>query len=233
MRWILIVALLIGGPAMAEQTGRIMVVGDGSVTTTPDMAIVRMGVSAEAATSQEAMAQVSATMTRVQEVLTAAGIAARDIQTTSLQLHPRWDNRPRNDGEPPAVVGYNAQNSIAVTVRDLASVGDVVGAVTADGANQFHGISFAVADPAPLRNEARRAAAADARAKAMLYAEAAGVELGPLIELREEAVGMPGPVPMQMQMHDQMRTASDAFSAPVAEGELVIREQLLVIYATQ
>lgn len=229
MRWILMIAMLVAGPALAQDTGRIVVTGEGQITAVPDMAIVRMGVTAEAPTAAEAMAQVSETMTRVQAVLSDAGVEARDIQTTSLQLNPRWDNRPRNDGEPPVIAGYFAENGISVRVRDLAALGDVLGAVVSDGANQFRGLSFDLAEPDPLIAEARRAAVADARAKAELYAEAAGVTLGTLIELREGTAPAPRPIPLMAEMRS---TAQDSFSAPVAEGEMVLSRQVTMTFAT-
>lgn len=225
--WIFIVALVLAAPVWAEDSGRIIVTGEGRVTAVPDMAIVRMGVTGQAPVAADAMAQVSETMTAVQAVLAEAGIAPRDIQTTSLQLNPRWDNRPRNEGEAPRVVEYFAETGVTVRVRDLAGLGEVLGAVVSDGANQFRGLSFDLAEPDPLMNDARRAAVADARAKAELYAEAAGVTLGALIELREQGAQAPRP------MIAEMRMASADMAVPVAEGEMVLSSSVTLIFATE
>ncbi|MEL7212674.1 MAG: SIMPL domain-containing protein [Pseudomonadota bacterium] len=227
MRWILIVAMLVASPVWAQDDGRIIVTGEGRITAVPDMATVRMGVTGEAVSAADAMAQVSETMTRVQAVLEAAGVEARDIQTTALQLNPRWDNRVTRDGEAPQIVGYLAENGISVRVRDLSQLGDVLGAVVADGANQFRGLSFDVADRAPLLEEARRAAVAEARAKATLYADAAGVSLGRMIELREGGVHMPSP------MRAEMRMMSADTAVPVAEGEIEISASVTMIFASE
>lgn len=227
MRWILCVALLVMAPIGALAEGRIIVTGEGRVTAVPDMAIVRLGVTGQATEAQDAMAQVSATMTAVQEGLRAAGIEARDIQTTSLQLNPRWDNRVQRDGEPPRIVEYFAENGVTVRVRDLSGLGDVLSAVLADGANQFRGLSFDIADPAPLMDAARRAAVADAKAKAALYAEAAGVSLGALVELREGGVAQPVPMVAEMAM------ARSDMAVPVSEGEMVLTSSVTLIFATQ
>jgi len=227
MRWMMIVAVMLAAPAFAEETGRIVVSGEGQISAVPDMAVVRMGVTAEAKRARDAMAQVSETMTRVQQVLGAAGIEARDIQTTSLQLNPRWDNGPRNNGQTPKITGYFAENGISVRVRDLAGLGDVLGAVVTDGANQFRGLSFDIAEPEPLLDEARRAAVAAARAKAELLADAAGVSLGKLIEMREG--GSPGPMPMMAEM----RTSADSFSAPVAQGEMTLSATVMMVFAIE
>ena len=227
MRWILIVAMLVAGPVWAQDAGRIIVTGEGRGTAVPDMATGRMGVAGEAPNAADAMAQVSQTMTRVQAVLEAAGIEARDIQTTALQLNPRWDNRVTREGEAPRIIGYYAENGISVRVRDLSILGDVLGAVVADGANQFRGLSFDIADRAPLLEKARRAAVAEARAKAGLYADAAGVTLGTLIELREGGLHMPSP------MRAEMRMATADGAVPVAEGEMVIGASVTMIFASQ
>ncbi|WP_224824430.1 SIMPL domain-containing protein [Cognatishimia sp. MH4019] len=227
MRWILIVAMLVASPVWAQEDGRIVVTGEGRITAVPDMATVRMGVTAEATDAADAMAQVSQTMIRVQGVLEAAGIAPRDIQTTALQLNPRWDNRATREGEAPRIIGYFAENGISVRVRDLTQLGDVLGAVVTDGANQFRGLTFDIADRAPLLEEARRAAVAEARAKAALYADAAGVTLGTMIELREVGVQMPTP------MVAEMRMASADMAVPVAEGEMVISASVTMIFASE
>lgn len=227
MRWILMIAFCFATPLLADEAGRIIVTGEGRIDAVPDMAVVRMGVTAEAETATDAMAQVSETMARVQAVLAAAGIDSRDVQTTALNLNPQWDNRPRENDQAPRIIGYYAENGISVRVRDLGDLGDVLGAVVSDGANQFRGLAFDVADPQPLLNDARRAAVADARAKAALYAEAAGVTLGALVELREATAHAPAP------MMAEMRMASVGGAVPVAEGEITLTASVTMIFATQ
>jgi uncharacterized protein YggE len=147
--------------------------------------------------------------------LAAEGVAERDIQTSSISLSPRWEP-PRPEERAPRVTGFVASNMVTVVLRDLDALGGVLDAVLGDGANSLGGLSFGMSDDAALRDEARRAAVADATAKARVLAEAAGVMLGPLEEIVEGS-GFDGPLPrarMDMAM---------AEAVPVAPGELSLQ----------
>jgi uncharacterized protein YggE len=113
---------------------------------------------------------------------------------------------------------------VTVVLRDLDALGGVLDAVLGDGANSLGGLSFGMSDDAALRDEARRAAVADATAKARVLAEAAGVMLGPLEEIVEGG-GFDGPLPrarMDMAM---------AEAVPVAPGELTISATVTMTWA--
>ena len=84
------------------------------------------------------------------------------------------------------------------------------------GANTINGVSFSVADPSKLYDEARKAAFADAKAKAQLYAEVAGEELGDIRNINESQ-GMSQPPQPYM-----MKAVADSAGAsvPIEGGEL-------------
>lgn len=192
----------------AETPRRLTVQGSGEAAAAPDLAEITLGVTERAASAAEAMEAVSGVAGRILSRLEGLGVEARDVQTSDLSLHPvHGEGAP---GATPEVTGYEASNRVTVRVRKLDELGAVLAAVLEDGANSLGGLRFSVADPDPLLDEARRAAVADARAKAELYAEAAGVTLGPLLSIDERgAVGGP-PMPMA-----EMRMSA----VPVAAGE--------------
>ncbi|MCC7320709.1 MAG: SIMPL domain-containing protein [Rubellimicrobium sp.] len=214
-------ALAVPALALADGPARtITVTGTGEVARAPDMATISLGVRHEAATAREALDLMSAAMTPVLERLAAAGIAPADMQTGSLGLDPVFEY-PENHA--PRVTGYTAWTGLSVRVRDLAQVGAILDAVVSDGANSLDGIAFGLADPAAALAEARIAAVADARARAELYAGAAGVELGGVLSIGEGGSSLPGPA-----MYD-MRAMSAA--VPVAAGEVQVSAQVTVVYA--
>jgi len=153
-------------PALAE--GTITVTGEASIPATPDMATVSLGVTTEGKTAAEAMSANSEALAGVIARLKAAGIAEQDLQTTSLSLNPNWVGY--DAGQTPTISNYIAMNMLNVRVRDLAALGGVLDASIADGANTLNGITFELASPRPVLDEARKAAVADAAAKAALYA---------------------------------------------------------------
>ena len=198
---------------------RITVTGEGEVATVPDMATISLGITAENAEAGAAMDEAS----RVAEALLARldemGIAARDRQSSDISLRPVWSGG--NDGVERGISGFEAGNRLTVRVRDLDRLGEVLGAVLDDGANQLSGLTFGLQEPKPVMQDARRAAVADAMDKAKVLAEAAGVALGPVISIAEAGGGY-APAPMM-----EMARAS---AVPVAAGETVISTQVTMVF---
>ncbi|OSQ47292.1 SIMPL domain-containing protein [Marivita geojedonensis] len=217
-----VVAFVGISPVWAETTGQLTVSGEGSVFAVPDLAVVSVGAMADASTAQEAMDQTSDITSAILARLADAGIEGRDIQTSDLSLNPIWNHRATTDDRP-RIEGYQASNRVTVRVRELDALGGVLDALLRDGANQLGGLQFTVSDPEPLLNEARVRAVADARARAELLADAAGVQLGGLISLSETGTPMPRPEMMGMAR------ASDA-AVPVAEGETELRAGVTLVY---
>ena len=201
---------------------RISVTGHAEVMAVPDMARISLGVTQEAATAQEAMAAMSTDMRAVLAAIEAAGIAPRDVQTGALRLEP-VQSYDRDTGVA-TVTGYRAVTDVSVAVRVLEDLGPVLDAVVGEGATQVFGLQFDVADRETMLDEARRAAVADARAKAELYAGAAGVTLGSLIELSE----MQGVAPPQPMMRMAMEDATSG--PPIAPGELAVEAEITVTW---
>jgi uncharacterized protein YggE len=189
--------------------------GVGEVAAAPDMATISLGVTTEGMEAADAMRRNSEAMTAVLAAVAAAGVAERDVQTSSLSLSPRWEP-PRPNETAPRVSGFVASNMVTVAVRDLGALGGVLDAVLDEGANTLHGLSFGVADDAELKDAARRAAVADATRKARVLAEAAGVTLGPVTEIVEGG-GFGGPI-----ANARMEMAMDG-APPVAPGELSLQ----------
>lgn len=207
-------------PALAAD-GTISIEGRGEVLAAPDTALITSGVTTQGATARAALDANSAAMTELLQTLKAAGIEARDIQTSGFSVNPNYvytDARDENGYTlPPKINGYLVSNTVTIRVRELDALGPVLDQAVTVGANTVNGISFSVADPAALLDDARRKAFEDARRKAELYAGIAAVELGAVRQI-EEAQRLEGPQPYQMQaaMYDR----AEAASVPVEAGEL-------------
>jgi uncharacterized protein len=209
----MMVALTAGATRADDPVAQIVVTGEGRVEARPDMATVSLGVTTEAETAVDAMQQNSTRMAEVLAQLREAGIEERDLQTSGLSLGPRWDYG--SGTREPRLVGFTATNTLSVRVRDLEALGGILDRSVRDGANTFNGLTFGLIEPQPVMDEARRRAVADARRKAELYAEAAGVTLGPILMLTESG-GMAPPQPIMRMAAAEM---SDA-AVPVAQGEV-------------
>ena len=204
-------------PAFA---GQISISGTGEVAAAPDMAFVNSGVTSQGATAAEALAANTAAMNELIATLKAAGIEARDIQTSGFSVSPNYvysDARDANGYQlPPKVSGYQVYNTVNVRVRDLSTLGAVLDKAVTVGANTINGVSFSVADPAPLFDQARKLAFANAKAKAELYADVAGEKLGD-IESITESQGYNQPQPQMMRA---VADSAAAAPVPIESGEL-------------
>ena len=204
-RWVLVAgagALLVGlvaGPVLAgalapqpyapvngatdqppEHT--ISVAGSGKVVVVPDLATVRLGVVVERSTAKAAREAAAESMTHVVAAIRKLGIDDKDIATANVSLGPVYDY-PNNKA--PTVRGYQLQNMVTVTVRDLDKLSDVLDDGVAAGATSVDGISFDVADRAAAEAKAREAAVVDAKAKADTLASGLGVRISGVANVSE------------------------------------------------
>lgn len=222
LRLVLLLVVFFPVAGWADDPARqIVVSATGAAEATPDMATVSVGVSREAGTAAEAMQAMASAAEAVLEEVTAAGIDARDVQTTSVNLNPVWE---AGNTRPPQIRGYSASTTVAIRVRDLDRLGALLDSVVGSGANQLNGLNFGIADTEPLEAEARADAVRRAASKAATLAEAAGVTLGPVQSITEGA-SRSAPAPM-------VRGAMmEAAAVPIASGELTIRVTVTAAFA--
>lgn len=210
----LFLTLLPAMAAVAETAPTIVVVGEGRVEAVPDMATLRLGVQERADSPGAALERVSEATRAVLDRIEAAGVPSRDVQTSELSLGAVWEYDQDRQGQ--RLAGYEASNVVTVRARDLDGLGPLLDGVVAAGATRFDGLQFGLSESVALQDEARRRAVADALRKAALYAEAAGVPLGPVTRIGEESTGLPRP--------PTLRSADMAMSeaVPIAQGEIEV-----------
>ena len=181
------VATTANEPGAAGHT--LTVTGTGRVLVTPDLAEVRLGVVVQAPTVGEARDAGARAMNGALAAIRAAGIADADLQTSTLSLSPVYESKP--EGTAPRIVAFELRNGLRITIRDLAKIGPVIDGAITGGATTVDGITFAVADPAPLERQAREAAVADARAKADTLVRAAETRITGVVSIAESVVTPP------------------------------------------
>jgi uncharacterized protein len=220
--------LLLMLPAMAEETTMqrmISINGHGETRRAPDLATIQIGVTSYAKTAKAAVAQNSKTMQGLLDGLKASGISNRDLQTSNFSVNARLIYA--NDGTQPKQDGYDVSNTLAVTVRELAKLGEILDRAVDLGSNQINGISFGIEDSTKAMDDARKEAVADARRKAELYAAAAGVTLGDVLSIGESG----GMVQQPMVNYSRKMSAEAADAVPVAQGEQVLGIDVAIVWA--
>lgn len=212
-------ALMLPVAALADTAGTITVTGNATVNVVPDLATISLGVTTTGDTAAAAMAANNEAVSAVIARLIAAKVADKDMQTSSLSVNPNWVMKA--DGTGQEVKGYVATNMLTVQIKALDTAGAVLDAAVQDGANTLNGLSFGLADPRPVEDEARKEAVADALARAKLLAEAAGEKLGPIVSITEGG-GYQPPMPMMSKM------AGDS-AVPMAAGQVGISASVTIV----
>ncbi|MFO1105249.1 MAG: SIMPL domain-containing protein [Amaricoccus sp.] len=211
--------------ADAPPLRQISVTGSAEVLAVPDLATISAGVQTHSDKAAEALTENSKAMARVFAELEAHGVAKTDIQTSQISLDPVWQQPEDGQTEPPKVVGYEANNMVTIKVRAVDQLGAVIDSLGGAGANRIFGVSFDVADPRPLLDQARSKAVEDAKAKAELLAKAAGVTLGPVQSIQESGGGgSPAPLRAKAEM---------AMAAPVAEGQVTLGADVALVFGIE
>ena len=210
-------ALLLAAPAFADTPApaatTLSLSVEGEATATPDMATVSFGVQTQGKTAADALQANNARMTAVMAALKNAGIATKDIQTSSLNLNPQYTY---GNNVPPTLNGYQASDQITVRVEDLSRTGPVIDQVVKAGINQIDSVTFGLKDNNAALDQARQSAVATLAQRANLYAAATGLHVTRLVSLEEgehQSVVPPRPVFAMAKMAAPAAT-------PISEGEL-------------
>jgi uncharacterized protein len=197
----------------------ISVSAQGEASVAPDLAIVSFAVSGDgkelSPTRDDVNRRSSAVIAKVRELEIADG----DINAADVGIHPQYDYRKGQ-----RLTGYRVSRQMTVKVRDLDRLGDVLDGVVGAGANEVFGAQMSAADPSAAEHAALQAAVTTARAKAEVLATAAGVKLGAVARIEEEA-DFGGPPMPKMRMMAAIAESADA-PTEVATGDLTVTRRI-------
>jgi hypothetical protein len=221
---LLALAVPVPGAAQTVNGTRLDVVAAGEVTRVPDVARIGAGVVTQAPTASGAIQQNAQQMARVRAALKRAGIADRDIQTSSINLNPEYRYV---ENQPPVLTGYRAGNEVSVRFRDLANTGRILDALVAVGANQINGPTLMLDKPEEALDEARTAALRKAQARAEMYARSLGKRVTRVVAVSESG-GNYQPFPRPMM--EARGAAMDAATSKIDPGEQSVSVNLTVTF---
>jgi uncharacterized protein YggE len=222
---VLILALVLSacGTTAPAQPRTLVVSGNGTVSLTPDIAYVYIGVHTENADIAQALAENNTQAQAVVDALKGLGVAAEDIQTSSFNVYSsqKYDQL---SGQQTGNT-YSVDNTLYVTVRDLPHLGSLLNTVVSSGANNINSIQFDVADKTAALAQARQKAMENASSLAGELAQTAGVSLG---EIQSISYTEASPYP-----YYGMGGGSSAPnpSVPIQVGQLQISVTVSVSYA--
>jgi len=206
-----------------NRTTKVTVAGEAFTKAEPDAAVLVLSVvtqSPQAITAQQENARKS---DAVANAIKAIAGSNAEIKTSDYTLQPQYDYR---DNRLPKIIGYNARNSVIVTMTDLKSVGAIIDAASSAGANSIDNVSFVLRQTSPARGEALSDATRQAMNKAQAIAQALGGRVSRIVEESESATVMEREMEYRENMQD---TATRQSTTPIASGQLNIKSNVQLI----
>lgn len=210
-----LLVLSLAAPALAQvpapRQPTISVMGTGEAELKPDFARIHVTVATQADTVAQASAANNTATERVLARIQGLGIRREDIRTANFQVF-QTPQQAGPDGQEIKTPKFSAHHRLQITTRDLDGVGRLAGEILASGDMTFQSVSFGLDRQEEGADKAREAAVRDATRQAGVYAAAAGVSLGRLLEIRD---GSAQPFEPQPDMRMSMAMAKGAESVPI------------------
>ena len=181
---VILAVLLMLTASLAVADTAISVTGAGETQVSADAAVVSLGVNVRNKDVLTAQQKVNGIIASIRQALAEEGIPEDCINTDYMNIYAVYDYQ----GDQEQVQGYNAGSTLAIKVTDIDRVGKVIDCAFAAGANTLNGISFSASDTEAAKAESLKKAVTDARIRAEVLAEAAGLKLTGIETISESGV---------------------------------------------
>jgi uncharacterized protein YggE len=203
---------------------RVMVAGDSIIQAQPDTAILTISVVTQGRRAIDAQQENATKTDAVVRALKAAAGPGAEVKTSGYSVQPM---RVYKEGQPPAITGYEARNSVTATLGDLNKVGSVIDAAAQAGSNDVSGVAFTLRQDRPARDRALSEATREAVSKAQVIAQALGGRVVRIIEVQEEGFQQRPPVPIYQT--ESFMAKRDSAATPIEVGSLDITSRVQLI----
>ena len=208
----------------SEGSGEISVSGTGAINVNPDVAYVSLGVSIRGTDLKAALDENNRAIGAVISAVRAKGVAEKDIRTTDFNIYPDYNYGYEKYEE--QIRGYTVSNNVSVVIRDIATVGDILGAAANAGANVSGGVQFGLLDNSAAYNEALVLAIKNAVGKAEAIAGALGKSIGSPSSVTEIANYY---APYHAAVENLSMDAAVG-NVPVQTGKLTVTANVQMVY---
>lgn len=205
---------------------RVLVTGDSIVQAQPDTAILIISVVTQNKRALDAQAENASRSDAVVRAVKAAAGAGAEVKTSGYVLEPQ---RMYKENQPPTITGYEARNSVMVTLGDLTKVGAVIDAATQAGANNVESVSFTLRKDRPAKSQALAEATREAMDKAATIAQALGGRVVRIIEVQEAGAVVRPIYNAEAGKMRSMIAGAAAQSTPIEAGTLDITSQVQLV----
>ncbi len=209
------------GSEVAART--ISVNGTGTVYLTPDIAYINIGVHTEDPEVGNAVDMNNQKSQAVINAIKGLGVEAKDIQTTNFSVYNSVQYDPMSGMETGKV--YMVDNTVIITIRDLAKMSDILDASIQSGANNINSVSFDIADKTSAVQQARLLALENANTLATELTKGAGVTLGDVQTLSYYDYS-----PSPYYGKGGLDNSTAASSSPINPGQMQLSVDVSIVY---
>lgn len=211
-------------------TDGISVNGDGKVYASPDILIANVGITENAPTTKEALANTNNKVKQIIEIATAEWINQKDIQTTNISMYPHYNYINNNS----KIDGYDSTQNLSIKIKKLDTVATILDKLSSVEGLQIQNTSYDIDNKDKIYEQARELAYQKAKSKAKQLAELAWIKLGKVISITD--VSMDNSYPPVYPMYDRQEVmgmwwASSDSASPIAPGEMVFDMSVSVVYS--
>jgi uncharacterized protein YggE len=220
---LLITTSLCASAVEGTVTPKLIVKGEGKVSTAPDIVTIQLGVETRNASASIAAQENARLMNSTIKALLDSGIDRKEIQTSHYSLTTKSEDEPK-EGEKPNPPEFIATNQVIVKLNNTEDAGKVLDAAVLAGSNSIQGVSFDLRNPEPMKDKALTLAIKDAAQKAKIAATAAGVKLGKVLEI-SEGYGFVSPAAQKGIVY------ADGAITPIQPGEVDVKASVTMTYA--
>jgi uncharacterized protein len=165
---------------MTPDVHTVVVTGEGIAYDKPDHYIINAQLNVTAATAEEALGRLASLTEDSIKALREEGATSDSVRTTAMALHEHYDRGKEARGR---VASY----ALLVRTNTIDETGQWIAKLTSVGGEslQVNHVKPDTSNRKALVNKARTAAVIDARERAAQLADAAGVQLGEILEMSE------------------------------------------------
>lgn len=166
--------------------------GVGKIDSLPSTAQVSLGVNKSESNVDQAKNEVNTIINKITQDVKNLGIDPKNITTTNFSVNPNYDYTSGNQ----TITGYSVNTTISVKTPTVDIANKAIDGATKDGATQVGGVQFMIDDQTKrtLEDQARKQAIENAKHKASVIANASGIRLGKLVDVKETNQFQPGPI---------------------------------------
>jgi uncharacterized protein YggE len=199
-----------------ENQNKMILIGKGQVTATPDLAVLRIGVE----TTNENLTIAQSENARIMQVVlqTLRELGVMDIKTVQYTIDKQYEFVDGNRVDR----GYNVRNILEIRISNMDQIGTVIDMAVNSGANVVESIRFEVSEPDFYYNQALNLAVLNAYEKAKSIEETLGITINPIPTLITENSSSVIPFTPMYSLREAMPVT------PIEAGNTIIEASVTV-----